>query len=94
MIDPETAGDAGGSEPIALPPPFQLPWYPASFAWQISAPKRYVRKLPAFKEFQRFLVGETEIGNISRQEAVSMIPPLLLDVRPEHVVRVDRRVEE
>ncbi len=26
-------------------------------------------------------------GNISRQEAVSMIPPLLLDVRPHHKVR-------
>ncbi len=25
-------------------------------------------------------------GNISRQEAVSMIPPLLLDVKPHHKV--------
>jgi multisite-specific tRNA:(cytosine-C5)-methyltransferase len=72
------------SQPI--PAPFQLPWYPLQHAWQLNAPKRVVRKTPELKEFQRFLVGETEIGNISRQEAVSMIPPLLLDVKPEHFV--------
>jgi 16S rRNA C967 or C1407 C5-methylase (RsmB/RsmF family) len=27
-----------------------------------------------------------EQGNLSRQEAVSMIPPLLLDVEPHHMV--------
>lgn len=26
------------------------------------------------------------LGNISRQETVSMIPPLVLDVKPEHKV--------
>jgi multisite-specific tRNA:(cytosine-C5)-methyltransferase len=36
--------------------------------------------------FQHFLVYETDAGNISRQEAVSMIPPLLLDVQPHHYV--------
>ena len=36
--------------------------------------------------FHRFLVSETEVGNISRQEAVSMIPVLLLDVQPNHYV--------
>ncbi|RKO95493.1 S-adenosyl-L-methionine-dependent methyltransferase, partial [Caulochytrium protostelioides] len=33
-----------------------------------------------------FLVAETEVGNISRQEAVSMVPPLFLDVQPGHIV--------
>ncbi|CAD6580732.1 MAG: hypothetical protein TREMPRED_002828, partial [Tremellales sp. Tagirdzhanova-0007] len=65
-------------------PPSQIPWYPNELAWQISAPKRVVRKSEPFKRFQRFLVGETEVGNLSRQEAVSMIPPLLLDVQPHH----------
>lgn len=36
--------------------------------------------------FQSFLVHETDAGNLSRQEAVSMIPPLLLDVQPHHYV--------
>lgn len=65
-------------------PPAQLAWYPGQLAWQVNAPKRVVRKTEPFKNFQRFLVGETEVGNLSRQEAVSMIPPLFLDVQPHH----------
>lgn len=48
--------------------------------------KGHIRKNEAFKKFQHFLVYETDAGNISRQEAVSMIPPLLLDVLPHHCV--------
>ncbi|ORX34458.1 S-adenosyl-L-methionine-dependent methyltransferase [Kockovaella imperatae] len=65
-------------------PPFQIPWFPGSMAWQVDAPKRVIRKSEPFKRFQRFLVGETEVGNLSRQEAVSMIPPLLMEVKPHH----------
>ncbi|WWC59399.1 uncharacterized protein I303_101954 [Kwoniella dejecticola CBS 10117] len=65
-------------------PPSQLSWYPGQLAWQVDAPKRVVRKTEPFKNFQRFLVGETEVGNLSRQEAVSMIPPLFLDAQPHH----------
>lgn len=53
-------------------------------AWQLPVPKSALRKIEAFKKFQHFLVYETDAGNISRQEAVSMIPPLLLDVKPGH----------
>ena len=35
--------------------------YPGELAWQLSAPKRVVRKTEPFKRFQRFLVGETEV---------------------------------
>ncbi|KAK4686597.1 hypothetical protein P7C73_g3530, partial [Tremellales sp. Uapishka_1] len=65
-------------------PPQSLPWYPDGLGWQVSAPKRIIRKSTEYKIFQRFLVGETEVGNLSRQEAVSMIPPLLMDVEPHH----------
>ncbi|ODN90270.1 multisite-specific tRNA:(cytosine-C5)-methyltransferase [Cryptococcus wingfieldii CBS 7118] len=65
-------------------PPAQISWYPAGLGWTVSAPKRVVRKTEPFKNFQRFLVGETEVGNLSRQEAVSMIPPLFLDVESHH----------
>ncbi|KAK9477986.1 S-adenosyl-L-methionine-dependent methyltransferase [Lipomyces japonicus] len=67
-------------------PPTPLPWYPDSLAWQIRVGKTVIRKSKPFARFQRFLVVETDVGNISRQEAVSMIPPLLLDVKPEHAV--------
>ncbi|RXW16069.1 hypothetical protein EST38_g9789 [Candolleomyces aberdarensis] len=69
-----------------LPPPVQLPWYPDGLAWQFNVPKKVLRRQPEFKKFHSFLVFETEVGNISRQEAVSMIPPLFLDVEPHHKV--------
>ncbi|KAI9072106.1 hypothetical protein K1719_045928, partial [Acacia pycnantha] len=36
--------------------------------------------------FHEFLKLENEIGNITRQEAVSMVPPLFLDVHSNHFV--------
>jgi multisite-specific tRNA:(cytosine-C5)-methyltransferase len=60
--------------------------YHEGLAWQFNVPKKVLRKSPEFKKFHSFLVFETEVGNISRQEAVSMLPPLLLDVEPHHYV--------
>ncbi|GAA97529.1 hypothetical protein E5Q_04207 [Mixia osmundae IAM 14324] len=56
-------------------------WYPKHYAWSIKIARKLLRKTPEYKKFQHFLVYETEAGNITRQEAVSMIPPLFLDVR-------------
>lgn len=48
----------------------------------MTVPKSVIRRFAPFASFQKFLVAETEVGNISRQEVVSMIPPLLMDIRP------------
>ncbi|MCJ1284688.1 hypothetical protein MMC26_004024 [Xylographa opegraphella] len=66
----------------AVEPPAPLPWYPDDLGWQMTTPKAVVRRFGPFSSFQKFLVSETSVGNISRQEAVSMIPPLLMDIRP------------
>jgi multisite-specific tRNA:(cytosine-C5)-methyltransferase len=51
-------------EGVKYAAPKPIEWYPNQFAWEVSAPKRVVRKQPAFKTFQRFLVGETSVvGN-------------------------------
>lgn len=63
-------------------PPRPVPWYPDQLAWSMTTPKNVVRRFAPFASFQKFLVAETEVGNISRQEVVSMIPPLLIDVKP------------
>ncbi|KAK3398694.1 mitochondrial GTPase 2-like protein [Sordaria brevicollis] len=63
-------------------PPKAVPWYPDGLAWWMTTPKNVIRKFPPFSAFQKFLVSETSVGNISRQEVVSMIPPLLMDLRP------------
>ena len=77
---PQLTGVIHDGQPIEPPQP--LPWYPDELAWQMTASRKVVRKSPPFKDFQKFLVSETSVGNMSRQEAVSMIPPLLMDVRP------------
>lgn len=69
-----------------LKAPLELPWYPNHLAWQIDVPKTVIRKNEQFAKTQRFLVIENAVGNISRQEAVSMIPPIVLEVEPQHSV--------
>ncbi|KAJ2779096.1 tRNA (cytosine-5-)-methyltransferase ncl1 [Coemansia javaensis] len=66
--------------------PHPLEWYPNGLGWQFSIPRIALKKSKELSRFHSFLVTETEVGNISRQEAVSMVPPLLLDVQPSHWV--------
>ncbi|KAF3927808.1 hypothetical protein ABW20_dc0101585 [Dactylellina cionopaga] len=73
-------------EGTTIPAPTALSWYPDQLAWQLTVGKQVIRRSPPFKQLQAFLVSETSSGNISRQEAVSMIPPLLMDVESHHTV--------
>lgn len=74
------------TEELIANKPIAIPWYPNQLCWQVYSSRTELRKSPETAKFHKFLVSETEIGNISRQEAVSMIPPLLLDVQPHHYV--------
>ena len=67
-------------------PPSPISWFPHQLAWSMTTPKNIVRRFPPFASFQKFLVSETSVGNISRQEIVSMVPPLLMDVKPGMIV--------
>lgn len=71
---------------VRVEPPRPLTWYPDNLAWQVDANRQTFRRSPVYKELHEFLVSETSLGNISRQESVSMIPPLLLDVQADHFV--------
>ncbi|KAL8793445.1 MAG: hypothetical protein Q9195_003928 [Heterodermia aff. obscurata] len=73
-------------ERTRVDPPTAIPWFPDQLAWQMTTPKNVVRRFPPFASFQKFLVSETSVGNISRQEAVSMIPPLLMTIKPGMIV--------
>jgi len=66
--------------------PEPIAWYPDELAWGMSISKKALKKTPALEKFHKYLVAETETGNITRQEAVSMIPPLFMDVEPHHRV--------
>ena len=67
-------------------PPRPVPWYPDELAWSMTTPKNVVRRFAPFASFQKFLVAETSVGNITRQEVVSMVPPLLMNVEPGMIV--------
>lgn len=58
--------------------PMALRWYPLAF--QLPGGRNEIRRLEKYQKLHAFMVRETELGNLSRQEAVSMIPPLLLDL--------------
>lgn len=66
--------------------PHNLPWYPNEFGWQLELTRRDIRRSESLYKLHNFLIAETNVGSISRQEAVSMIPPLVLDVQPHHKV--------
>ncbi|XP_076672573.1 tRNA (cytosine(34)-C(5))-methyltransferase Nsun2 isoform X1 [Andrena cerasifolii] len=63
-----------------------LPFYPDGLAWQLKLTRNDIRRSEAYFRLHNFLVVETSCGSISRQEVVSMIPPLVLDVKPSHKV--------
>ncbi|OAG40148.1 hypothetical protein AYO21_05626 [Fonsecaea monophora] len=62
--------------------PRPVEWYPDQLAWFMTTPKNVIRRFKPFASFQKFLVAEADVGNITRQEVVSMIPPLVMDLKP------------
>lgn len=81
---PYLSGKSHEGSPLA--PPEAIDWYPERLAYKLDIPKQVIRKNPDFKKFQKFLVLETDAGNLIRQEAVSMIPPLLMNIKSDSVV--------
>ena len=77
---PEISSITFDGQYVETPKP--VTWYPDQLAWYMTTPKHIIRRFPPFKNFQNFLVAETDVGNITRQEVVSMIPPLLMDIKP------------
>ena len=70
-----------------ISPPHELEWYPAKGeCWQLGAQLKEMRSVKSLKSCYDFIIRENEIGNITRQEAVSMLPPILLDVKPHHKI--------
>jgi len=63
------------------------PWCPESLIWQMTGVSRWnIVEKEENRAFHRFLMTQNENGTISRQELVSMIPVLLLDVKSHHKV--------
>mmetsp|Transcript_17368 Transcript_17368/g.36296 ORF Transcript_17368/g.36296 Transcript_17368/m.36296 type:complete len:887 (+) Transcript_17368:176-2836(+) len=56
------------------------------YAYQVSIDKQTLRRNSALKPFHDWIKIQTDAGFLTRQEAVSMIPPIVLDPKPHHVV--------
>jgi len=71
---------------LVVKQPARLNWYPGGQAWSFNVPRPVLRKNEKLKEFHDFLKTQTVVGSINRQEVVSMIPPLLLDVKTDQSI--------
>jgi 16S rRNA C967 or C1407 C5-methylase (RsmB/RsmF family) len=71
-----------------------LPWYPGRLAWQVDTSRKVLRTQgkggtdspaaaagDALRNLHAFLMEGADAGHIHRQEAASMVPPLLLNVQ-------------
>jgi multisite-specific tRNA:(cytosine-C5)-methyltransferase len=65
----------------------RLTWSLDGNCWQWSDISRvHVRKDPSLIQLKKWLVDHEQIGTLTRQEAVSMIPPIALSVQPGDLV--------
>ena len=67
-----------------ISPAERIPFIP--HAYQINLDKQTLRRNSALKPFHDWLKIQTEAGFVTRQEAVSMIPPVVLDPKSQDIV--------
>lgn len=64
----------------------RVDWFPDGLAFVANLSRENMRKHPGLKKLQRFINFATDSGLLTRQELVSMIPPLFLDLQPSDIV--------
>lgn len=69
-----------------MTPAEPVKWYPNELAWRTNLNRTELRKFTQLAGFHQWLISEAESGHVTRQELVSMIPTLLLDVQSHHAV--------
>jgi 16S rRNA C967 or C1407 C5-methylase (RsmB/RsmF family) len=62
------------------------PYYPMDIVFEMMIPKEMLKKNLGLKKVHHLIGSMAESGLITRQEIVSMLPPLLLDVQAHHAV--------
>ena len=67
-----------------IAPAKKIPCIP--HAYQLSLDRQTIRRNSSLKTFHEWLKVQTEAGFITRQETVSMIPPIVLDPKPHHKI--------
>lgn len=73
-------------EPKEAPKLEILPWYPGNVLHQINTTKQIFKKSKLLNNLHKYLQKGFDAGLIARQELVSMLPPLFLDVQPTDII--------
>jgi 16S rRNA C967 or C1407 C5-methylase (RsmB/RsmF family) len=58
----------------------RIEWFPDSLTWELACTKKEMKKNLGVKALHKFIQEATLSGLITRQELVSMLPPLILDI--------------
>ncbi len=64
----------------------RLEFFQGGKAFQMAIDRHTIRKDTSLTDFHELIKLHAEAGTITRQETVSMIPPVVLDVQPHHKV--------
>ena len=64
----------------------KISWYPHDLVWELNLDKTKLKKSKLLDKVHEYLQKATDAGLITRQELVSMIPPLLLDVQSSDII--------
>lgn len=61
-------------------------WYPRDLVWEMTTFRYELKRNKAYQRLHKFIQQANDSGLITRQELVSMLPPLLLDVQSNDIV--------
>lgn len=64
----------------------KINWYPGEMVWELNLDKSKLKRSKLLDKVHEYLQKASDSGLITRQELVSMIPPLLLDVKSSDIV--------
>ena len=62
------------------------PFYPLDLVFEMAIPRELLKKNEGLKQIQKLVQGCNDSGLITRQEIVSMLPPLLSGIQSHHSV--------
>ena len=64
----------------------KLDWHPEGLVYELNISRRALKKHEGLKKLQKWIQKANDCGQITRQEAVSMLPPLVLNPKHSDIV--------
>jgi 16S rRNA C967 or C1407 C5-methylase (RsmB/RsmF family) len=61
-------------------------WYPDELTYNLNVSRRGLRKSETMRQLHKMIQAASECGMVIRQELVSMLPPLFLDIKSSDMV--------